>query len=199
MCVCLSSVGVISFNEYIACLSLLSNKATKEEKLKCTHITHTYYILYIPHIYTHTYTYIHTYIYIFTYIPHIFIYINRHMIVHVISVLNVCVSSFFPAVWLRLWRFHQCVWPHCHGSRNTQVTTITTTLTLIACTYALYSCRENDVVIARAAVESLVLATMSGTTAVTPNCINFDEYAYHIFAHYFEHCTHIYIHMHLRV
>lgn len=32
--------GVISFPEYIACLSILSHKATQEEKLKCKHISY---------------------------------------------------------------------------------------------------------------------------------------------------------------
>lgn len=28
--------GFISFSEYVACLSIISNKATQEDKLKCT-------------------------------------------------------------------------------------------------------------------------------------------------------------------
>jgi Ca2+-binding EF-hand superfamily protein len=45
--------GVISFTEYIACLSILSSKATSEEKLKCnidvivdflTTVGYSYYI-----------------------------------------------------------------------------------------------------------------------------------------------------------
>ena len=30
--------NMISFNEYVSCLAILSNKASDEEKLKCTYI-----------------------------------------------------------------------------------------------------------------------------------------------------------------